>query len=360
MQTVFVSRTLIARLIGFTLVLFLGTAVSAKPHARPVVAGYVAAFHGIERSAQKADLSAYSHLNLAFANPDSAGRFVADGRLTCMADERGAMPAVDALRRTVSGLRGGGDGSGERKVMISVGGGIIPSCSGDWRALLAPDRRAQTAAELVALVDQAGFDGIDVDIEGELLTAIDRSGDYTPFIETLSAAMRARGKLLSSATASYDGGMIPRSSIPYFDLIGLMSYDAIGPSWGTPGSEHSPYAMAAEHISLWLSRGAAPEQLLLGLPFYGYGFGGEKQNWSYAEIVAAHGAADAGTDRIGEACGDCRYISFNGPATIERKAKLAAERIAGVMVWEVSQDSADHALTAAIRRAFLQKDHQKD
>src|SRR3546814_8636879 len=90
--------------------------------------------------------------------------------------------------------------------------------------------------------------------------------------------MKARGKLLTCATASYEGGMIPQSSIAYFDLINVMSYDAIGPSWGEAGAEHSSYAMAVRDLDLWLARGVARERLVLGVPFYGYGFGGAQRS----------------------------------------------------------------------------------
>src|SRR3546814_6282579 len=83
--------------------------------------------------------------------------------------------------------------------------------------------------------------------------------------------------------------MIPVTSIPYFDLVNVMSYDAIGPSWGEAGAEHSSYAMAARDLDLWLARGVPRERLVLGVPFFGYGFGGEKANWSYRELAAAHG-----------------------------------------------------------------------
>ncbi len=179
--------------------------------------------------------------------------------------------SVEALRKTVARLQAGG-----AKVLISTAGGVIPGCSGDWKALLAPERRAATVAALVELADTLGLDGVDIDIEGQLLTEIDHAGDYTPSIQALSAAMTERGKLLTCATASYEGGMIPVSSIPYFDLVNVMSYDAIGPSWGQPGAEHSTLAMAERDLDLWLARGVAPDRLVLGVPFYGYGFGGEK------------------------------------------------------------------------------------
>ena len=341
-------RFMASILIGFILVL--STSPAAATSQRPVVVGYLAAFKGLDLSIARTDLPAFTHYNLSFANPDAEGRFVKEGRMTCMEGETGANLSVAALRGTVARLQAGGG-----KVLISTAGGVIPGCSGDWKALLAPERRAATVAALVELADTLGLDGVDIDIEGQLLTEMDRAGDYTPFIAALSDAMKARGKLLTCATASYEGGMIPVTSIPYFDLVNVMSYDAIGPSWGEAGAEHSSYAMAARDLDLWLARGVPRERLVLGVPFYGYGFGGEKENWSYRELAAAHGLNATKADVIGERCAGCLYITHNSPATIEKKARLAAEKAGGVMVWELSQDSPDYALTKAITRGLLRE-----
>ena len=45
------------------------------------------------------------------------------------------------------------------------------------RDRLAPDRRAATVAALVDLADTLGLDGVDIDIEGQLLTQIARAGN---------------------------------------------------------------------------------------------------------------------------------------------------------------------------------------
>lgn len=341
-------RFLMATAIGFILVLSPARAADAAP--KPVVVGYLAAFKGLDLSIERTDVASFTHFNLAFANPDAGGAFIRDGQMTCMGDQYGANLSVAALRATVARLQEAG-----AKVLISTAGGLIPGCSGDWAALLAPDRRAATVAALTDLADTIGLDGVDIDIEGELLTAIDRAGDYTPFIAALSDAMKARGKLLTCATASYEGGMIPVRSISYFDLVNVMSYDAIGPSWGQPGVEHSSLAMAKRDLDLWLARGVARERLILGVPFYGYGFGGAQANWSYRDLVATYDEQVTKSDVIGDLCSGCRYITHNGPATIAAKARLAAEKAGGVMVWELSQDSDDHALTQAIRRGLFRE-----
>lgn len=329
--------------IGFILVLSPFPAIAS---ARPVTVGYVAVFKGLDLSIDRTHLPSFTHFNLSFANPDAGGAFVRDAGMACMTGAFGSRVTVDSLRAGVARLQAGG-----AKVLVSVGGGLIPDCAGDWKALLAPDKRDATAAALVALADQLGLDGVDIDLEGELLTAIDRAGNYVPFIETLSKALKARGKLLTCATGSYEGGMIPVGSIPYFDLVNVMSYDAIGPSWGQAGAEHSPQAMAQRDLDLWLARGVAPERLVLGVPFYGYGFGGERPNWSYRDLVAAHPDAAKG-DVVGKACAGCRYVTHNSPATIEAKARLARAKAGGIMVWELSQDTPDHALTRAIHRGL--------
>lgn len=338
-------RRMLASIIGFTLIL--SAAPASAQDRKPVMVGYLAAFKGLELSIDRTDLTAYTHYNLSFANPDAEGVFVRDGIMTCMGGADGANMTVEAVRKSVLRLQAAGG-----KVLLSTAGGVIPGCSGDWAALLAPARRGATVAALIELTEALGLDGIDIDIEGGLLTGIDKAGDYVPFIAALSKELKARGKLLTCATASYEGGMIPVESIPYFDLVNVMSYDAIGPSWGQSGDEHSTLAMAKRDLDLWLKRGVARERLVLGVPFYGHGFGGETANWSYRDLVAARGVDATKADVLGERRPGGRYITHNSPATIEAKARLAAEKAGGLMVWELSQDSPDHALTKAIRRGI--------
>jgi GH18 family chitinase len=307
--------------------------------AKPVLVGYLPSFTGLVSRAATTPIDGYTHINIAFANPDPSGRLIRDDQMTCMEDGAQDHVTIAQLREAAALLRAKG-----AKVLLSVAGGILPRCAGDWSTLTAPGQRDQLVKEMLATVEAAGLDGIDIDIEGELLTKIDQQGNYTPFIAALSKTLKARSKLLTVATASYEGGMIPVSSIPYFDLVMAMSYDAIGPSWGTPGSEHSTPAQAEHDVSLWLDRGVAPERLVLGVPFYGYGFGSHRPNHDFRDLLAAHGDAVLTVDLIGKACAGCDYITYNSPATIRRKAELAKARAGGVMVWEMTEDTDDQLL----------------
>lgn len=316
--------------------------------APPVVIGYVPAFKGMGPIMAKADLSQYTHVNLSFVNPDPTGAVALDGHMTCMPDAGGAQVTGEALQTAVNLAHAKGV-----KVLVSLGGGVIPQCSGDWRVMLEPQNRDIVVADLIKLVDDYGLDGLDVDIEGALLTEIDKAGNYTPFISALSEVLKARGKLLTCATASYKGGMIPISSIPYFDLVNVMAYDAIGPSWGTAGDEHSPLAQAKRDMDLWRARGVPKDKLVLGVPFYGYGFGDYRDGYGgMRDLIARYGEDILKADVIGKRCGGCSYITYNGLETLEKKAKLAADKGAGIMVWEISQDTDDHRLIKTAKAAL--------
>ena len=330
--------------------LFVAAPASAEPAAprSAVTIGYIPAFKGLERVVARADFSHYTHVNIAFLNPDAQGEFEAGDRLACMPSGQGRMATRAALKSAIAKAQAAGS-----KVMASLGGGVIPPCSGDWAQLLRPESRDAVIARLVALADSYGLDGIDVDLEGVLLTKIDRQGDYTPFIAGLSAAMKARGKLLTCATASYEGGMVPVSSIPYFDYVTIMSYDAIGPSWGQAGSEHSTYAQAERDLVLWLGRGVKRERLVLGVPFYGYGFGtAYRANYALRDIRAEFGKAALRRDVAGKLCAGCDYVTYNGLPTLRRKARLGRRHGAGIMVWEISQDMDDDRLIRSLNKAM--------
>ena len=311
---------------------------------KPVAIGYVPAFKGLDPIVERGGFEHYSHLVLAFVNLGPNGEVLRDGALACAPSGESGMISDKSLRGFVEAAR-----KANAKTIASLGGGSIPQCSGDWATLLRPETRGKVVSGLMELVDRYGLDGIDVDLEGEVMTRIDREGNYTPFIQELSAALRSRSKLLTSATASYDGGMVPDASLPYFDLIGIMSYDGIGPTWGTPGDEHASYEQAEKDLRLWLSKGVPASKLALGLPFYGRGFGSYRPSWSIAEIAEEKGKKALETDVLGKRCGGCDYVTFNGLPTLERKATLAGAWGAGVMVWEIDEDLPDDR---AIRRVL--------
>ncbi len=317
---------------------------SAPKPAKPVMIGYVAAFKDMAGTVDTTDLSKLTHLNLAFVNPGPDNSIVTGDVMTCMADKMKVPIATEAVRDVIAKAH-----AAHVKVLASMGGGTIPLCSGDWSILLQPANRPALIASLMQFVDDYDLDGLDIDLEWAVLTKIDTEGNYAPFAAELRAALKKRGKLLTCATASHPGGMIPTASIASFDYINIMSYDFIGPDWGQAGDEHASMAQAQDDIATWQARGVPKSKLVLGVPFYGYGFNGYNRGYAYREILAQFGPTAAAVDIQGKACAGCQYVTYNGRATIRAKAQLAAKSTAGLMIWELSEDATapDSLLEAA-------------
>jgi GH18 family chitinase len=335
-------------LLMFTLAaLFAISPAAAADRGR--VVGYVAAFKGLDRQMQQPGLARYTQLDLAFVNPTPAAEVVGPGGLACAPAGNGGMVSDQQLRALVARAHAAGT-----KVVASLGGATIPPCGGDWPQLLQPQSRARVVAAMVDMVDRYDLDGLDIDLEGELMTGIDKSGNYTPFVEALAQALHQRSKVLTAATGSYPGGMVPDASLPFFDLIGIMSYDAVGPTWGPPGGELATYAQAQQDLALWIRKGVPASKLALGMPFYGRGFGSYVQEWALPDIASRFGERQLASDVAGQRCGGCSYVTYNGMPTLEQKARLAGAWGAGIMVWEVGQDFPDGRAIAHAVRAYEQ------
>jgi chitinase len=314
------------------------TAMSSLAQAQTKVVGYIPSYTNMPAVIDRTDLSKLTHINLSFLNPNASGALTSGGNPICMAGASAADINYVVQKAHQAGV----------KVLVSVAGGVLPACSGNWQTLLQPANRTTLVNNLVQFVNTFNLDGLDIDIEGVVLTNIDNAGNYTPFIQALRNALPS-GKLLTAATASYVGGMVPTSSLPYFDFVNIMSYDAIGPNWGPAGAEHSPYSMAVSDINIWKARGLTKQKMVLGVPFYGYGFNGHAADYTYSAILSQFGAGAAQSDLIGTPCVGCSYITYNGIPTIRSKTQLALQEGSGVMIWELSQDvSGANSLLAAI------------
>jgi chitinase len=302
--------------------------ISTASHAQNRVVAYVPNWIDLEKFVPTIEFEKLTHINIAFENP---------------VNDEGEMSFHKKNTVLIQKAREKGV-----KVLISIGGG---AASGDkkllarYNALIAGPKRAQFAARLGDYVVEHGFDGLDVDIEGP---GINR--DYGPLIAELGRVMRGKGKLLTSALSKgYGGERVPDSVFAHFDFVNIMAYDGAG-SWNpnAPG-QHSSMEFAKENVAWWLKRGLSRDKAVLGVPFYGYGFGEafRKSSYSYAEILAAHPGSE-NVDEVG------KTIWYNGIPTIKAKARYAVdEKLGGVMIWSLDNDvKGERSLLSALHEAM--------
>lgn len=256
------------------------------------------------------DLSRITDLNLAFFNPDAAGNFSVNENVRA---------AIEKAQ------------SQKVRVFFSIGGGGAPAHIGE---LLKDDKRAMLVSKLVALADTYNFDGVDVDLENELINA-----QYASFINELSIALKPKKKLMTAALASWNSNKISDVTLQQFDFINIMSYDKTGPwNLSRPGP-HSPVSMAVADFNYYHTTRKIPaERLLIGLPFYGYGFGANApESIHYKDIIAQYPGAE-NSDSVSVTGGGKIY--YNGVTSIREKVTFARQnKAAGVMIWELKQDA---------------------
>ena len=280
-----------------------------KPDTSFKVVGYIGSenFNQID----KIEIAKLTYLNLAFGNPDK------DGNLIC-SDNADVKPVVDK-----------GHGSG-LKVFISLAGGGRPDTI-IWNSVLQAKNRSLFIKNILDYVEKNNLDGVDVDIEGNLLPTI--RGLYNPFVVELREALHSKGKGISAALGATEiHEAVNQEALEAYDFINVMVYDKTG-IW-KPGviGPHSPYSYAEEAIKFWTGDKKIPaRRIILGVPFYGFDFTPPARYIDYREIIKGN-PLNAYRDSV-----DMKY--YNGIPTIVQKAELAKKTLGGIMIWELACDS---------------------
>ena len=263
-----------------------------------------------------------THVNIAFANPDSLGN------LSC--ESVNIAPAVTKAHQHGC------------QVFISLAGGYLtPESEANWNNLTLPANRAAFIQKIVQYVQAQDLDGVDVDLEWQYVKPW-----YSPFILELKAVLEPLGKPLTAALpGSYRYPQVTTAALAAFDWVNMMVYDLTGPWDPSNPGQHSPFLWAQDCIQYWKIQGVPAEKLTLGLPFYGYDFGvSPVEAFNYRGIVNQD-PANAQLDQTGQKF-------WNGIPTIQAKTQLAIEQVSGVMIWEIGQDAfganAQYSLLRAI------------
>ncbi|RAJ08447.1 GH18 family chitinase [Chitinophaga skermanii] len=286
------------------------------------VLGYLLSDENWQTDVQQVDLTRITDICLAFLNPDSTGAF----------------HTKPSLRSFVQQLK-----QQKIRTFISLGGADAPPYIAE---LTQPGNRQQFIRHIVDFASTYGFDGVDVDYEGEYVNS-----NYSDFILALGEALRAKQLLMTAALATYNSKFINDQAIQSFDFINIMAYDKTGP-WNMkkPGP-HSSYEAAVQDFEYYhVQRKVPAEKLYIGLPFYGYVFGETAaRSMKYNQIIAQFPGAEY-ADEWPTADGT---VYYNGKSTIKRKVQFAQSAGAGgVMIWELKQDSKnEHSLLQVIQQS---------
>lgn len=263
------------------------------------------------------------------------------------------------------------------KILISLEGAATDFAQG-----ARPENRQAFVASCVDLflrgqfapgVTEPGiFDGIDVDWE---YPERPEAENFQALLEEFRRQMRAvrPGLLLTVAVPDQpyvltgtDFGAIAR----LVDQVGVMNYDYAGPWEHTtgflaplfPGPNSIHKESIAGSLAAYEKAGVPREKLLMGLPFYGYRWRGVnpennglfqrghgvREDKPYRYIRNLPDSYDSFRDPLSQApwlFDGTNFWTFEDPVSISYKASYAAEQhLAGVMIWELGQDTEDATL----------------
>ncbi len=257
------------------------------------------------------------------------------------------------------------------------------------------------------------FDGIDVDWEyphGE------DAANFVALLDEMRRQMNAvRPGLLLTIAAGPSPRMYGNVDIPgvnqLVDQVGLMNYDYNGPWNQRTGflaplyTEEGKGGSVDRSIHEWEQAGIPAAKLLLGLPFYGYGWNEVAKTdngfWqtghairgdrpypffrdlmappSLSSATAAQGSRDSGSALPARSAAQAQAVppppfvlyrdprskapwlfdgstfwTYEDPTSARTKAQFARdEHLGGIMAWELSEDSSDSALLRAAHQGLL-------
>lgn len=289
-----------------------------KAHHNSRVVGYLPDWAYYSYSTM--DLSALTHMNIAFCIPDS------EGNLTCNIPSYDMKNIVDRAHaydvKVMAGLGGAGGGEGYLPLIDT------------------PEEMEAFNNRIMDYCETYDLDGIDLDIE--LGSKHEIWNYYADWVESLRALCDEHGYELSTATAQWVAVNVTPETYAHFDFVNVMAYDN-----DADESSHADMEFAETSLEYFNVQKKIPkEKLVLGVPFYGRGYTDDgKLDWnSYVSFAKLIGYDEANYDS------DLyNGIAYNGASTMRKKCEMAMEH-GGIMIWELTQDAAgEYSLLSLIK-----------
>lgn len=297
------------------------------------------------------------------------------------------------------------------KVVISVGGW-------DWsnrfsNVAASPQARANFIASSVSAMRRYGLDGVDLDWEypgeagvpcvaGEVCARPEDRQNFITLARELRAAFDAAGEqdgkhysitIAAGGNGNYVGdGAWLKELAHSLDWINIMAYDYHMPWEKSTGHHAALYGdpqdpatangfYASASVRRYVQAGVAKDKLVLGVPFYGYGWkgcapgpqgdgqyqlcqGGVSDGinggnaYGYGQLLGR----GAGYRRYRNAAAKAPYmysakeqvwITYEDLASLQDKARYIRQQgLRGAMFWELSADDGEHQLLRALSDAM--------
>lgn len=274
------------------------------------------------------------HISQGLIDPDCFDivtdvQFIAYGNF----DPEGNVVPVEGAKEALDGLKAM---IGGRDVDVTVT--VFPVREGATMADVYRNHMDNAVQSVVDLVEELDVDGADFD--WEYPSGGEEWALYSEFITKLGEKLHENGKQLSIALSPW-GVNLTQEAIDSIDQLQLMSYDMFDYK-GDNNSYSGATACAAEYF---ISCGFAPEQLNLGISFYGRPDDGSgvwvnyrDENYTQDEYIMYENG-----------------VWFNTVTTVRDKTVYAALRgLGGIMIFSQDEDlpvSSDLSLTAQIGKA---------
>jgi chitinase len=349
------------------------------------VVGYYAEWKK-EYTVEQIPADELTHVNYAFAIIDKDGECAM--RMPELA--KANFPKLVQLKKKHPHLR----------TLISVGGWADSERFSD--AALTDESRWTFARSCADFVAEHQLDGVDIDwefpVSGGDKDHVARPEDkrnFTLLLAELRKQLDSRGTtdgnhylLTIAAPASGLARMEVEQIHPLLDFINLMTYDFAG-DWSdttgfnaalhpVPGHPEQPSASAS--VDAYRKAGVPAKKIVLGVPFYGRGWVGVRDEnnglFQPRDRAAAKGQR-VGPDEYKEIQADRDakagkrfwheqakvpwmwnpqtrvFVSYDDPESLRAKAQYARDRkLGGVMFWELEHDDEQSSLLHALREGL--------
>ena len=304
--------------------------------------------------------SKLTHINYAFAKVTPEGIVAFD-------DPVGAtehLSALNALRSRNPRL----------KILVSVGGWGADNFSD---AALTDESRERFAQSAIALIEQHGLDGVDLDWEypgqpgpGIKFRPEDKQ-NFTLLLETMRRHLGSRLLTIASTGGRYFDHVEIEKIHPLLDFFNVMTYDFAG-SWSETTGHHTPLyrsgtARVASHdfIQQHVAAGIPRDKIILGVAFYGRSWRGvtPRNRGLHQSFEAYHVDVPYSElppfKRFWDSKAKAPYlwdeaaatfVTYDDPQSLREKARyVRAQRLGGIMFWEYSHDPAETLLDVIVR-----------